>query len=87
MEFGKVQTYYEFNYDRKEFCHKLAKEFEEFCDNHQLQIASGNFEGYRYLFRDKLSWWRDIERRLKNIDINITKRLMQLILKSGTYNI
>ena len=67
MEFGKVQTFYEFAQDRKEFCHKLEKEFEILCDNHQKQISSGNFDGYRYLFKQKLSWWRDIERRLKNI--------------------
>ena len=67
MEFGKIQPYYEFHEDRKEFSKRLASEFEIFCDNHQKQIASGNFEGYRYLFKDKLSWWRDIERRLKNI--------------------
>lgn len=67
LEFGKVDTYYEFNYDRKEFCKQLAKDFEILCDNQQLQISKGNFEGYRYLFKDKLSWWRDIERRLKNI--------------------
>ncbi len=67
MEFGNVQTYYEFNYDRKEFCKELAHEFEIFCDNHQKQIASGDFTGYRYLWKDRLSWWRDIERRLKNI--------------------
>ena len=37
------------------------------CDNQQLQISRGDFEGYRYLYKQKLSWWRDIERRLKNI--------------------
>lgn len=67
MEFGKVETYYDFKYQRKDFCHKLEKEFEQLCDNQDKQIASGNFDGYRYLFRQKLSWWRDIERRLKNI--------------------
>ena len=67
MEFGEVQTFHEFNYDRKEFCHKLEKEFEEFCDNQQKQISSGNFEGYKYLYKQKLSWWRDIERHLRNI--------------------
>ena len=30
-----------------------------------LCISKGDFEGYRYLYKDKLSWWRDIERRLK----------------------
>jgi len=67
LEFGKVQTFYDFNCDRKEFCHKLEREFENLCDNQQLQISQGNFDGYRYFFRQKLSWWRDIERRLKNI--------------------
>ena len=67
MEFGEVQTYYEFQEDRKEFSKRLAREFEELCDKQQVQISSGNFDGYRYLFKQKLSWWRDIERRLKNI--------------------
>lgn len=67
MEFGPVSTYYEFSFDRKQFCHNLAQNFEVFCDNHRAQISSGNFEGYKYLYKDKLSWWRDIERRLKNI--------------------
>ena len=67
LEFGACQPYYDFKYDRKEFCHKLEREFEQLCDNQQAQISSGNFEGYRYLYKQKLSWWRDIERRLKNI--------------------
>lgn len=67
LEFGKVKVFHEFNEDRKEFCHKLEREFEAQYDNQQAQISSGNFEGYRYLYKQKLSWWRDIERRLKNI--------------------
>ncbi len=67
LEFGKVETYKEFNYKRKDFCHKLEREFEQQYDNQQAQISKGDFEGYRYLYKQKLSWWRDIERRLKNI--------------------
>ena len=67
LEFGEVTTFHEFKYERKDFCHKLEKEFEVLCDNQQKQISKGDFEGYRYLFKQKLSWWRDIERRLKNI--------------------
>lgn len=67
LEFGEVTTYHDFKYNRKEFCHKLEKEFEILCDNQQVQISKGNFDGYRYLFKQRLSWWRDIERRLKNI--------------------
>lgn len=67
LEFGKIKTLYEFNYDRKQFCHELEREFEKLCDNQQSQISKGNFEGYQYLFKQRLSWWRDIETRLKNI--------------------
>ncbi len=74
LEFGNVQTYSEFHYDRKEFCHKLEREFEVFCDKQQEQISKGNFEGYRYLFKQRLSWWRDIERRLKNIGMKEQNR-------------
>lgn len=67
VEIGKVQTFYEFKENRKEFCEKLSRSFEDFCMKQQEQISSGDFKGYRYLFKQKLSWWRDIERRLKNI--------------------
>ena len=67
VEMGEVETFYEFNENRKDFCHRLEKSFENFCEEQQTQISKGNFEGYRYLFKQKLSWWRDIERRLKNI--------------------
>lgn len=67
MEFGEVKTFNEFKYDRKEFCYMLERDFENLCDQQQAQISSGNFEGYKYCFRQKLSWWRDIERHLKNV--------------------
>ena len=67
VEIGKVQTFSEFNENRKEFCVNLSHSFEEFCEQQQAQISKGDFCGYRYLFKQKLSWWRDIERRLKNI--------------------
>ncbi len=67
IEFGEVKTFDEFKEDRKEFCHKLEKEFEQLQDNQNLDISKGDFSGYRYLYKQKLSWWRDIERRLKNI--------------------
>ena len=75
MEFGKVTPYYEFNYDRKEFCKNLARDFEIFCDNQRIQISKGNFEGYRYLYKKKLSWWRDIEIKLRNIGMKDDNKL------------
>ena len=67
VEIGEVKTFYEFNENRKEFCEKLSRSFEDFCINQHDLISCGDFRGYRYLFKQKLSWWRDIERRLKNI--------------------
>lgn len=67
IEFGKVQTFYEFKEDRKKFCNKLEKEFEILQDNQRAQISKDNFAGYKYLYKQKLSWWRGIERRLRNI--------------------
>ena len=75
MEFGKFTKYTDFNYDRKEFCKNLAHEFEIFCDNQRTQISQGNFEGYRYLYKRKLSWWRDIEIRLRNIGMKDDNKL------------
>ncbi len=67
IEFGEVKSFNEFKEDRKDFCHKLAQEFEQLQDKQNLEISKGNFSGYKYLYKQKLSWWRDIERRLKNI--------------------
>ena len=55
------------DFDRKEFTKKYEAEFETLCDNHEHEISSGNFEGYSYVFKRKLSWWKVIEKKLKNI--------------------
>ena len=43
----------------------MEKEFEHFLDKQQKDISSANFEGYHYLFKQKLKWWRYIEQKLK----------------------
>ncbi len=53
--------------DKKEFTKKMSAEFETLCDNHEREISQGNFEGYSYVFKRKLSWWKLIEKKLKNI--------------------
>jgi len=55
------------DFDRKEFTKKIEAEFEDLCDNHEREISSGNFEGYNYVFKRKLSWWKVIEKKLKNV--------------------
>lgn len=54
-------------FGRKEFTKKIEAEFENLCDNHEREVSSGNFEGYNYAFKCKLSWWKIIEKKLKNI--------------------
>ena len=68
-EIGEPKTYTVPDIDRKDFTHKIQKEFENFLDNHDLQISKGNFEGYHYEFKQKLHWWRAIEQKLKSIGI------------------
>ena len=65
LEFGEPRVIKEKIQDRKAFTHLLEKEFEEFCDNQQRNISCANFDGYRYLFKEKLKWWRQIEQNLK----------------------
>lgn len=69
IEFGEPKVITDFKFDRKEFTHNLEREFEQFCDKQQADISSANFEGYKYLFKQKLSWWRQIEQNLKNIGL------------------
>ncbi len=69
------------NFNRKEFTQKIASEFETLCDNHERDISSGNLEGYKYVFKRKLSWWKIIEKKLKNIGM---KNVMQADVKQTT---
>ncbi len=70
IEFGEPKIITDPNFDRKEFTHKLEREFENFLDSQQASISKGDFEGYEYLYKEKLHWWRQIESKLKSIGIN-----------------
>ncbi len=70
VEFGEPKIITDPNFDRKEFTHKLEREFENFLDSQQASISKGDFEGYEYLYKEKLHWWRQIESKLKSIGIN-----------------
>ncbi len=69
LEFGEPKIIKDTNFDRKEFTHKLERDFEAFTDKQQNDISRGDFEGYEYLYREKLHWWRYIESKLKSIGI------------------
>ena len=57
------------NIDRKELTHKLEKDFEILCDKQFEDIRHGEIEDYEYLYKQKLKWYKKLEKRLKKIDI------------------
>ncbi len=68
-EFGIPYTLTATGKDRKEFTHELQTSFEKFLDNHDELICKGIFDGYHYVYKQKLHWWRAIEQKLKSIGI------------------
>lgn len=75
VEFGNPKIVVDPNLNRKQFTEFIQKDFEIFCDNQIKDIANANFEGYRYLFKEKLKWWRQIEQNLKNIGMKNKTRV------------
>lgn len=67
VEFDVPKFIDKFDYKRKEFTEFLQKDFENFCDRQQANVACANFEGYEYVFKKKLSWWKIIEKKLRSI--------------------
>lgn len=69
VEFGKCIELTDKNIDRKEYTEFLAKALEEVCDNQLHEVARGEIDEYKILFKQHLKWYRRIEQRLKRIDI------------------
>lgn len=65
-EFGQARTYTSLNTDRKALTEELEHGFEKFLDEHDHNISRGKFEGYEYIYKQKLHWWRAIEQKLKS---------------------
>ena len=57
------------NFDRKELTHKLEHDFETLCDRQFDDIRHGHVEDYEYLYKQKLKWYKKLEKRLKKIDM------------------
>ncbi len=56
------------NFDRHEFTKKLQQDFTKICDRQLSEICNGEIEGYRYLFKQKLPWYKKLEKKLKHIE-------------------
>ncbi len=70
VEFGDLIELDNDKPDRKEYTHFLGKTLEDLCDKQINDISNANFYGYQTLFQRKLKWYRQIEQRLKKIDMN-----------------
>lgn len=70
IKFGKrIELDNSENYDRKELTHRFEKALEETCDDQFKDISSGEIGDYKILFKEHLKWYRQIEQRLKKIDV------------------
>ncbi len=69
VEFGKTIELTEAQIDRKEYTHFLEQAMTEVCDHQMSEIAHGNLNDYKILFKQHLKWYRRIEQRLKSIDL------------------
>lgn len=72
VEIGEPKIITEITADRKELTLALQDDFEKFCNNQLEQIHEGDLRGYEYLFKQKLKWYKKLEKRLKRIDISQT---------------
>ena len=61
------------NMDRKEMTHRFEQALEKTCDNQFRDISTGQIGDYKILFKEHLKWYRQIEQRLKRIDIKKNK--------------
>ncbi len=68
-EFGEPLVLTTLEKDRKAFTVELQTNFEDFLNTHDKTISKGKFEGYHYIYKQKLHWWRAIEQKLKSIGI------------------
>lgn len=69
VEVGEPYVLTDANIDRKEFTHKLERDFTLLCDKQFEDIRSGNIEDYEYLYKQKLKWYKKLEKRLKRIEV------------------
>ena len=68
LSLGKVITLTESKQDRKELTHYLERALEETCSEQEDKISHGDLSGFKFLFKQQLKWYRQIEQRLKRVE-------------------
>lgn len=73
VEVGKPIVLTDSKFDRHEFNRMLETNFEELCDNHFRAISQGDVKDYKIMFKQKLPWYREIEKYLKSRGFKFNK--------------
>ncbi len=68
VSLGEVITLTDAKQDRKELTHQLEHALEVTCQQQSERISQGNVDGYKFLFKRHLKWYRQIEQRLKRVE-------------------
>lgn len=55
--------------DRHEYTKYLQDEYTKLCDKQLSEIWHGIVEGYEYLFKQKLPWYKKLEKKLKKVEV------------------
>lgn len=55
--------------DRHIITEELQRKYTHLCNRQLHDISTGKLEGYRYLFKQKLPWFKKLEKKLKKIEI------------------
>ena len=66
VDIGKPIVLTETKFDRHEFTVMLETTFDELCMKHFHEISQGKVSDYSIMFKQKLPWYREIEKYLKS---------------------
>lgn len=73
VEVGDPIVLKEADTDRHEVTKFLEDNFTTLCDRQFADISAGNLSEYEVIFETKVSWWKQIERKLKEIKLKRTR--------------
>ena len=70
VDIGHVKVLTSNDLDRHALTRELEKDFESLCKEHFQAISKGDVDDYTFVFKQKLPWYRKIEKYLKSRGFN-----------------
>lgn len=68
VSIGEITTLTTAEHDRKELTHYLEQTLEKTCSEQEQKISHGDLTEFKFLFKQHLKWYRQIEQRLKRVE-------------------